>query len=167
MNEPPNRTIGGCEFHFVGTLEPVRNANGTVRRYTPSEKYANTPGYVLHKYGARPFCKFRLAGRTEAAGIYVYLVSGEVKYVGKTDRGLRSRIDGYASIQPRNCFTHNGVQGQETNCRVNSEICLTFEAGALIEVWFHESEQPQSIEDQLIELIQPPWNIRGRKRRAC
>ncbi|MGN8153100.1 GIY-YIG nuclease family protein [Agrobacterium sp. 22094] len=95
------------------------------------------------------------------AGVYSFVVDDVVKYVGLTQRGLRSRLDGY----------RRGYERQRTNARVKALRQEAISAGKRVKVLVAvpsagEWKGPPvntaaGLEAGLISMIQPPWNILG------
>src|SRR5690606_15056198 len=56
----------GRTFRRVGTIDPQRNPDGSVKRSLPQDRYAKAASTSLHRYGHGPFCKFTLTGATVA-----------------------------------------------------------------------------------------------------
>ena len=87
-------------------------------------------------------------------GVYGLQVNGEWAYIGKTiDLGRRYNQE-YGNISPRNCF----VSGPETTCRINNQILLEAAKGSSIILFFHETDDSDRIETELIRNLNPPWN---------
>jgi hypothetical protein len=53
------------EFEHVCDVEPLRETDGTLRQHMPQGRYKNARDLPLNlnKYGAGPFCKFRIPSR--------------------------------------------------------------------------------------------------------
>jgi hypothetical protein len=95
------------------------------------------------------------------AGVYSFVVDDVVKYVGLTQRGLRSRLDGY----------RRGYERQRTNARVKALIQEALSAGKRVKVLVAVPSAGEwnglpvntaaGLEAGLISMIQPPWNILG------
>ena len=65
------------------------------------------------------FSKIKVSQYFDDKGIYCFIVSNKIKYVGRCSDNFRKRINqGYGKINPKNCF----IDGQSTNCRLNSLI---------------------------------------------
>jgi hypothetical protein len=160
MPDGPLRTIHDYPFRFVSLLEPERDAAGAVARFLPQARYAKRSTSRLHRYGAGPFCRFRV--RTNAGtGVYAFVVADAVRYVGKCDILALRLNEGYGRISPKNCY----IGGQQTNCRVNTLVLEAVERGEAIGVWFFGCTSPDDIEARLIDALQPPWNLAGSDRR--
>ncbi|HSH59103.1 MAG TPA: hypothetical protein VK988_05570 [Acidimicrobiales bacterium] len=151
------RTWGRWTLRHVGTLEPDRTPHGEVVEFTPQDRYENRARFALHGWGAGPFCRFRVPGAPAVEGVYILTSEGEVRYVGEAV-SLRDRwgLAGYGSIQPRNCFTG----GQPTNCKVNSLVLRSVQAGRQLDLYFVEVEDRKAVEAELIGQLGPPWNGR-------
>lgn len=95
------------------------------------------------------------------AGVYSFVVDDIVMYVGLTQRGLRSRLDGY----------RRGNERQKTNARVKALIQDALAAGKRVKVLVATPAAGEwnglpvntaaGLEAGLIARIQPAWNILG------
>jgi hypothetical protein len=145
------KLIDKYEFWLVG--EPIiqRTANGELAEYV-HESPRDKP---INKYGAGPFCKFGLPGAPNASGVYVIFVDNVLVYIGRCEN-LSDRFSsrGYGLISPRN--TH--IDGQSTNCKLNSRILIAAKNNSVIDIWFHHTECFVEIEAQLISSLRPSWN---------
>lgn len=96
--------------------------------------------------------------RLDEKGLYVFLVDGEIKYIGKTTSSFGQRFNrNYGRIHPRNCY----LDGQSTNCRLNH---LVAEHAADVAVYLYalsDNGQIGRLEDALIAEHQPEWNVQG------
>lgn len=155
-------SIGGYPFQLVGSLDLERDASGAILRDMPQARYRKAATARLHRYGAGPFCRFRLV--TDAgAGVYAFVIVDAVMYIGRSRGRLAGRINpGYGRISPRHCY----IGGQEPSCRVNNLILQARESGDVVEVWFYACDPPDAAETYLINLLQPPWNLAGVRRGA-
>ena len=61
--------IGGHRFEHVGDIQPERNDDGSLREYLPQSKYVNARQLPLNRYGAGPFCKFKIPNRFALSGV--------------------------------------------------------------------------------------------------
>ena len=147
------------QFELLGRVEPERDGGGAFVEFLPQDRYEKAETTQLHKYGAGPFCRFRIGRGRKDAGLYVLTVDGKPAYAGEcVDIGKRWGSNGYGGISPRNCF----VGGQPTNCRVNAAVLQQAKAGRRIELWFSAfagtREERLRAETVLIQTLQPPWN---------
>jgi excinuclease UvrABC nuclease subunit len=110
---------------------------------------------VLKETGMKPVGQFSMAGGEldlelgeahEKKGVYLFVVDGQVKYVGETKKGLKKRLYGYTNPGP----------SQLTNIRVNSELKNVLSGGKKAEIWFLEIKH---WETELIERFRPEWNL--------
>lgn len=148
------RSIGGREFRFVVTIEPTRDAAGSVSSYTHSVP----SGIRLNPYGRGPFCRFAFPANWPYAGVYALVVDGMVVYVGECENlSRRFGPQGYGTIARRNCLS----DGQATNCKINARIAVAAAGGSQVEVWFGPTDHRLDVERQLIAELKPPWNSRG------
>jgi hypothetical protein len=146
--------IGGHRFELVGEIQPERDENGSVRQYMPQSRYRNHKQLPLNKYGAGPFCKFKISNLFPVSGVYVLTIEGEVRYVGECEN-LSARFNaGYGNISPKNCFKG----GQETNCRLNNLICDAASAGQQIALWFLQTADHKVVEATIRAASRLAWN---------
>jgi hypothetical protein len=145
--------VFGHRFYPVGPLVPERE-NGQVRQLMPQAAFAGAKATRLNRYGAGPFCRFRIPANLPLRGVYALVVDQQVKYVGKCEHLSKRFNMGYGQISPRNCFEG----GQNTNCKINRLVLKVVEAGGEVRLWFHETDAEDRIEARLIAQHRPPWN---------
>jgi hypothetical protein len=146
--------ILGYEFEHVGEIEPVRSPNGAVGQFMPQARYENARNLPLNKYGAGPFCRFRISNRFQTSGVYALTIDDEIRYVGEC-ANLSARFNmGYGNISPKNCFKG----GQETNCRLNNLVYSAAVAGKQISLWFLQTADYKMIEFALRSNLKLTWN---------
>jgi hypothetical protein len=158
LSAAPKLAIGQRSFVFQQRLEPARDAGGLIQEFRPQERFANTAGLPLHDYGEGPFCNFRITAAAGLAGVYAFVVDGEVRYLGECE-DLRARFNaGYGNISPRNCF----LGGQPTNCKINRFVLQEAQAGRRIDLYFCRTAlaERKAVEHELLSQISPPWNGR-------
>lgn len=147
--------IGGYEFSYGSLIDARRKPDGVLELDYPSVRYDNVKNLRLHKYGSGPFVFLRLAPLPTEPGVYAIVEGDRVLYVGKASVTIQVRWQlGYQSIQPRNCFQG----GQSTNCRVNNLIHDALAASRHIDLYLLATPNYVEVEDELIALVQPPWN---------
>jgi hypothetical protein len=152
--------IENYHFNYIGNIIPDQ-AQGEVRAYFPQDAYANVDELPLHEYGAGPFCHFQIP-KIHAQGVYLIRVNTVITYVGECE-DLSNRFNaGYGNISPRNCF----VGGQPTNCRLNHNIYKRAKNNDEIVLYFHETENRFQVESELIDKLNPEWNISRGKHRS-
>src|SRR5436305_13977661 len=123
--------IGPYLFSHICKIEPLREADGSVRQFMPQNQFRNVRSLPLSRYGKGPFCKFKIPSTYKVSGVYALQVDTAVTYVGEC-ANLSARYNaGYGNISPRNCFK----SGQETNCRLNNLIYLAATAVEEIDLW--------------------------------
>jgi len=148
------RKIGGYEFRYICNIYLEREPNGKILTFMPQDRYENTNGVTLNKYGKGPFCKFKIPRNLEYPGVYALMEENNLLYIGECD-ALSSRYNmGYGNISPRNCFKG----GQETNCRINNFILQKISAGLVISLWFLYTLNHKTIESELRALQLSSWN---------
>jgi hypothetical protein len=146
--------IAGYEFMYVCDIEPLRDTDGSVRRFMPQDRYRNARNLPLNSYGRGPFCKFTILNRFQASGVYVITIDNQVRYVGEC-ANLSARFKaGYGNISPKNCFKG----GQETNCRLNNFVYTAAQSGERMSLWFFQTADYKSVEAALRSTLNPPWN---------
>jgi hypothetical protein len=159
MSSAVERNIGGYPSRWICEIEPARDNSGAVIKFLPQSRYKNVRGLPLHKYGAGPFCEFKIPSGLLSSGVYAIFARSELKYIGRCgDNGLSWRFGSsqYGKIQPRNCFKG----GQEPNCRINNLIYQEALKNVVIDLWFFETSMYADVEDELIVRFRPPWNLR-------
>lgn len=146
--------ICGYEFEYVCDIDPLKDADGSVRQFMPQTRYRNARNLPLNRYGEGPFCRFTIPQTYKFCGVYVLTAREQIRYVGEC-LNLSARFNmGYGNISPRNCFKH----GQETNCRLNNLIYATLQGSARISLWFFGTPDHKMVEASLRSAINPPWN---------
>ena len=141
-------------FVHVCDIDPARLPDGTVQGLMPQERYAKRSLYPLNKYGAGPFCKFRIPTTYAHPGVYALTVGEEVRYIGETQNLTRRYNMGYGTISPKNCYKG----GQETNVRMNNLIYSAALAGEVVSLWFHQTADFKAIEVALRLAHRARWN---------
>lgn len=148
------RRIGEFDFGHVCDITPRRTADGSVEAFMPQARYVNIRRLALNNYGSGPFCKFAIPSSYPVSGVYVISVDDEPLYVGET-ANLSARFNaGYGNISPKNCF----VGGQQTNCRVNSLIFSSTQAGMAVALWFFPTDDYKITELALRSALRLAWN---------
>jgi hypothetical protein len=146
--------IGPYLFSHVCRIEPEREADGSVRQFMPQAQFANERSLPLSKYGAGPFCKFKIPNNYNVSGVYALQIADSVNYIGEC-ANLSARYNaGYGNISPRNCFKG----GQDTNCRLNNLIYVAAAAGNEINLWFHQTESYKQAELEILAIQKWAWN---------
>jgi hypothetical protein len=146
--------IAEYEFEHICDIAPTRGADGTVQQFMPQERYTNLRNLPLNKYGAGPFCKFKIPNRVQLSGVYVLTINDEIRYVGEC-ANLSARFNmGYGNISPKNCFKG----GQETNCRLNNLVYLAAVAGQRISLCFFSTTNHKRMEAALRSTLKLAWN---------
>lgn len=151
------RSFGAWTFRYVGLIEPERCPDGSVKEFLPQDRYAKAVETSLNRYGAGPFCRFKVPGAPHRSGVYVLTSDDNLCYVGiAQDLAQRWGLSGYGSIQPKNCY----VGGQSTNCKVNAAVLPEVKAGRRLDLYFLETaDDRQAIEKRLIRDLHPLWNV--------
>lgn len=153
--------IGKYDFAYIETIEPIYK-NETVEKFLPQNKYNNKKNLLLHEYGNKDFCKFKLQNAKNVSGVYAWVIQGECVpvYIGEA-KNLKKRFNmGYGTISPRNCF----VGGQKTNCKMNNVVFKTYTNGQKIDIYFYETKEYKAVEKELLDYIITPYNVKNNKR---
>jgi hypothetical protein len=146
--------LGDYEFEYVCDIEPLRLTDGSIGQHLPQERYRNARNLPLKKYGAGPFCKFRIPSRFQVSRVYVLTVDGALQYVGEC-ANLSARFNaGYGNISPKNCFKG----GQETNCRLNNLLFTALLVSEHISLWFYQTSDYKLVELALGGTLRLTWN---------
>jgi hypothetical protein len=146
--------VGEYEFTHVSDIDPERGSNGAIRLFMPQDRYVNERGLALNKYGAGPFCKFRIPSHHRTSGVYILTIDDEIRYVGEC-ANLSARFNaGYGNISPKNCFKG----GQETNCRLNNLVYLAAASKAKISLFFFQTADYKAMEAALRLTLRLAWN---------
>ena len=163
VEEPPagvDATAPGLAewgFRRFDSVEPEAWAGGRPKEFMPQKRYKKAGRKPLNRNGHGPFCRFPEPELPTASGVYVVVADRRiVAYVGMAKNDLRQRWQGYARIQPANCYKG----GQSTNCKINNAILLATRENRTIDLWIRETDEPQRLESALIREFDPPWNGR-------
>ncbi|ESL02563.1 toxin-antitoxin system, antitoxin component, ribbon-helix-helix domain protein [Catonella morbi ATCC 51271] len=147
--------VCGYTFTFIQDLIPDRNKDGNVIKYRPQDAYENKGSVELLHYGKGNFCRFRIEA-DGGAGVYLWVVDGQIIYIGET-ANLRQRFNaGYGNISPRNCY----VGGQSTNCKMNKAVLGLFERGKIVSLYFYQTTDYKRVESELLNKIYTPYNVK-------
>ena len=132
-------SLNGIRFVAPVEIAPRKTPNGSVRAYMPQSRYQKAGAKPLNRHGAGPFCHFKVAGLPPAQGVYVLVIDGVPRYVGKAaNLAQRWGPQGYGAISPANCFTG----GQPTNCRINHETFKAARSSRCIQLWARQERDP-------------------------
>ncbi|CAG5086835.1 hypothetical protein [Parvicella tangerina] len=113
----------------------------------------------LNRHGDNIFCDFQLQSHLESKGIYAWVVGSDIKYIGRCTDNFKKRVNyGYGRINAKNCF----IDGQSTNCHLNSEINKLEN----IDFYVHEmnnssTEQINELELKILNELNFDWNIKN------
>lgn len=102
---------------------------------------------------------------TEKDVLYAFISDNEVLYIGKTTDKLKNRMNGYK----------NADKSQRTNIRIRAEIQLLLEKSKPVDILIllddvglkyknYPISLASGLEDNLIAIIKPKWNFRGKMR---
>lgn len=112
----------------------------------------------LNRYGDLEYAEFWIEDRDVLSkkGLYIYKVEETLVYLGRCKDSFMRRINnGYGKIHPKNCF----VDGQATNCHINSLITRVRESVRLYVCNLDDDVEIDAAERNLIQKYQPLWNI--------
>lgn len=124
-------------------------------------KQDEDPWYArfLNPYGDLEYCGFTVddSALAHRKGVYLYVVNGDIRYVGRSRDPFRKRINqGYGRIHPKNCY----LDGQATNCHLNSLLAEQAPGAVALGLCSLESdEEIVEVERRLIAKLRPGWNI--------
>ena len=122
-------------------------------------KQSNDSNYLcfLNKYGDNRYCNFKIDTYLKDKGIYCFIKDDEIKYVGRCTDNFNKRINqGYGKIHPKNCF----IDGQATNCHLNSIINLTENIKFGVYIMNDKSTlEIKELEKQILTCNRFEWNI--------
>ncbi len=149
-----NMVIGGYNFTHICDIEVMRSADGTVVTALPQSRYEKRDLVPLNRYGAGPFCKFKIPSTYAQAGVYALTVGGEIRYIGETNNLSRRYNMGYGNISPKNCYKG----GQQTNVRMNNLIFQSALKEEVLSLWFYQTHEHKAVEIALRLLHRAPWN---------
>ena len=88
---------------------------------------------------------FQLFNSQDDEGVYIFLIDGEIRYIGKIEMALKQRMHGYKNP---------GVT-QRTNQRINPKLLDVLKKGKKAEIWF---KQYSTLEKKMIREFNPEWN---------
>ncbi len=110
----------------------------------------------LNKYGDSKFCIYSIDEFQNDKGIYCYIVNNEIKYIGRSKKTFKERFREYGKITPYNCL----IDGQSTNCRINSKINKldSVEVG-IYKMTNSSNEEIMAMEKSILQHHSFEWNI--------
>ncbi|WP_462392220.1 GIY-YIG nuclease family protein [Clostridium cadaveris] len=112
----------------------------------------------LNPYGDGEYCKFMISDQEviDKKGLYLYKLGEEVLYIGRCRDSFKKRFNqGYGTIHPKNCY----LDGQSTNCHINSLINKTDGSIELFVAFFTSDSEIENNERRLIHDFKPKWNV--------
>jgi hypothetical protein len=113
----------------------------------------------LNKYGDSTYSRFYISdtGLLAKKGLYIYCVKDDLKYIGRSKDPYEQRINnGYGRINPKNCY----LDGQSTNCHLNSLITKYKEHIHLLLLPLQDNDMIVNLEEDLIHEYDPAWNLK-------
>lgn len=111
----------------------------------------------LNKNGSDPFCVFKLCNPLvyNLKGLYIYLLDGELKYIGRCRDSFYQRFNiNYGKISPLNCYK----EGQSTNTHMNSLMNRYKNRISIYVCPITDINEITEMEKQLISMYKPEWN---------
>ena len=82
----------------VCAIEPMNNSGGSISESMPQSRCHNAGSVRPNRYGAGPFCKFKIPNGRNVCGMYAIAVEDKLKYIGESVN-LSSRYNmGYGTI---------------------------------------------------------------------
>ncbi|GHT97049.1 hypothetical protein FACS1894142_0580 [Spirochaetia bacterium] len=112
----------------------------------------------LNPHGDETYTTFKINDThiKNQKGLYAYCLNDGLKYIGRSNDPFEKRINqGYGRIAPKNCY----IDGQSTNCHINSLITQNKSRVKLYVLCLKASEEINSLEEKLIKKYAPEWNI--------
>lgn len=147
--------VCGYTFTYIQDIIPECDSNGNVKKYYPQNEYDNKSGLPLLYHGKGAFCRFSIEA-DNLPGVYLWVIDGQIIYIGET-AGLKQRFNtGYGYILPRNCY----AGGQSTNCKMNKVVLGNFERGKVINLYFYQTTDYKRVELELLNKIYTPYNVK-------
>jgi hypothetical protein len=147
--------VCGYTFSYLQDLIPDCDTAGKVIKYYPQNDYDNKKGLPLSYHGKGAFCRFSIQA-DDWPGVYLWVIDGQIIYIGET-AGLRQRFNmGYGNISPRNCY----IGGQSTNCKMNKVVLGNFERGKTVGLYFYQTTDYKRVEMDLLNQIYTPYNVK-------
>ena len=144
-----HRSFGPYEFRFIGKIQPLVDQTGKILEYN----YKFPTSVRTNRYGSGPFCNFKLDCTATTPGVYAITVQDVLQYIGECQNLFdRFGTNGYGYVAARNCH-HDG---QATNCKVNSIVLAAAKSDQSIGAWFYATTNRKSIEEELVNQLQPP-----------
>jgi hypothetical protein len=138
--------------------ELFRYSNNKLGDFLKMLKESDNSKYkkFLNEHGDKRFCRFSLTSRGNCKGIYCFAVSNEIKYIGRCMNSFSKRINaGYGRISPKNCF----IDGQATNCRINSLINSNSQNLTFGIYKMENSLEIVALEKKILSKVSLEWNI--------
>ena len=147
-------TVGGYDFVYIQDLLPECE-NGHVKEYRPQNHYHNKDRLPLLPDGGGAFCRFSIQA-PEVPGVYLWVVEGQIVYIGETVN-LKQRFNvGYGNISPRNCY----YGGQSTNCRMNKVVLDLHRSGKNVALYFYQTRNYKQVELDLLKRFRTKYNVK-------
>ena len=132
--------------------------------YLLEKKKSNDLEYklFLNKYGDNTFCHFKLKSHLDDKGLYIWVVNGKIKYLGRCNDNFKKRVhQGYGKISAKNCF----IDGQATNCHLNSKINNMNNVEFFVYKMNDKNKtEINDLELNLLSKLNFEWNIQNNKK---
>ena len=162
-NKSVRETLGHHRYGSLAALVQTRypaSIDIPLGQFLNDLKANGDPVYrrFLNPHGDNQYCHFKM-GMTPYSnerGLYCYSLESEIVYVGRSLDPFKKRIDqGYGKIHPKNCY----IDGQSTNCHLNSLIEANSEKVRLWVCPIHQTELISDLERDVIGRLKPKWNV--------
>jgi hypothetical protein len=147
--------VCGYTFRFLQEIIPECDENGKLIDYCPQGDYHGKDKKGLNKNGDGAFCHFSIHA-DDVAGVYLWVVEGEIIYIGETVKLWQRFNSGYGEIRPVNCY----VGGQSTNCKMNKVVRTLFLEGKRVLLYFFQTNENKRVELELLRQIRTRYNVK-------
>lgn len=111
----------------------------------------------LNKYGDKKYCIYKIEKFEKDKGIYCYIVENVIVYIGRSKKNFKQRFSEYGKITAYNCL----IDGQSTNCNINSKINNLDNVKVGFHLMTHSSDEDIMLLEKVLIKNQPNliWNI--------
>lgn len=144
-------TVFGYPFHYIQEIRPECDATGRVKECFPELEQ----GRRLNKNGKPPFCRFSIDADS-LPGVYLWVVDGDIIYIGETENLKKRFNNGYGRIYTYNCYSG----GRSTNCKMNKVVLELAKAGKYVKLYFYQTEEYKKVELELLGMINTKYNVK-------
>lgn len=144
-------------FTKVTNIVLLKSINGSLIHY-PQLRFNNIKHYpyLTGVDSSTGFCRFK-PDLPKGPGVYLWVVDGDIIYIGEAV-DLRSRFNsGYGNISPRNCFKG----GQSTNVKMNRVALKLYQEGKTIDIYILQTNKHKEVELYLLNRINTYYNVQN------